>query len=266
MDTEQNGSAVARFLPKYLFALRKCASAFSFRVFRSDARLLIWKICNHYGFRSDEPTPELPEVSPDIFLNEQTAIRIVEASVADGNVTPLELAVLNAAAQSANTIFEIGTFDGRTTLNLALNAQSNARIFTLDLPPDDAACTALPLAKGDRTFIEKPESGARFKGRPEAARIVQLYGDSATFDFAQYEGQMDFVFVDGAHSFTYVLADAATALKLLRPSGGIIFFHDYGTWPGVTRALDKLARESDAFRGLRRVAGTALAFLRVERA
>jgi predicted O-methyltransferase YrrM len=262
---EPRSNAFSRFLPKYVFALLKCIGVFSFGVFRPEGRMLIWRICQHYGYLPDTPKPQLPEVSPDVFLDGQTSVRLAQTACADGNVSPIELAVLGAAAAAcrAENAFEIGTFDGRTTLNLALNAAPTAQIYTLDLPPEKVDQTALALAKGDRTFIEKAESGARFKGQPEAARITQLYGDSATFDFSKFAGGIDMVFVDGAHSFEYVLSDAATALKLLKRTGGLIFFHDYASWDGVTLALDKLARESAPYRNLRHISGTTLAFVRI---
>ena len=65
-------------------------------------------------------------------------IQIVEAAKNSGDVNLAELAVLASAAAAAtagNEIIEIGTFDGRTTLNLAVNAPAQHHIFTLDLPP-----------------------------------------------------------------------------------------------------------------------------------
>ena len=62
-----------------------------------------------------------------------------------------ELAVLAQAAAAVSPgdeIIEIGTFDGRTTLNLALNAPPTSHIFTLDLPA--GAPTAYSLAAGER--------------------------------------------------------------------------------------------------------------------
>ena len=45
-------------------------------------------------------------------------------------------------------------------------------------------------------------------------QITQLYGDSANFDFSPYAGRMGLVFVDGSHSYDYVLQDTASALRL----------------------------------------------------
>ena len=95
-----------------------------------------------------------------------------------------------------------------------------------------------------------------------ATRIHQLYGDSATFDFSPFRGRMGLVFVDGSHAYDYVANDAMRALAMLRPEGGVILFHDYGTvWDDVTRALNDLRRTVPAFGALRHVEGTTLAVL-----
>ena len=113
-------------------------------------------------------------------------------------------------------------------------------------------------------FIRKPGSGARFVGTPYAARITQLYGDSATFDYTPYEGAMDFVFVDGSHSYEYVKSDTRTALKLLKPVGGVILWHDYGSpyWKGLTRALNELMTEQPELASMRHIRDTMLVFWR----
>ena len=88
---------------------------------------------------------------------------------------------------AGDEIVEIGTFDGRTTLNLAVNAPPHTQVFTLDLPPD--AAPKFDLAPGERVYVEKPRSGRRFLDAPPewaaaARRITQLMGDSATFDWS----------------------------------------------------------------------------------
>ncbi|MBD3183553.1 class I SAM-dependent methyltransferase, partial [Candidatus Poribacteria bacterium] len=85
-----------------------------------------------------------------------------------------------------------------------------------------------------------------------------LYGDSADFDFSPYFGTMDFVLVDGSHSYEYVLSDTDNALKLLKNGKGIILWHDYGHWDGVTKALNELYESSEVFRSLKHIDGTSL--------
>jgi Methyltransferase domain len=172
-----------------------------------------------------------------------------------------ELAVLAQAAAAAtpgNEVIEIGTFDGRTTLNLSLNAPSGSPVFTLDLPPDQA--TEFQLAAGERHFVDKPVPGERFRAcdpqwREHAGRIVQLLGDSATFDWSAHLGKAGLVFVDGSHAYDYTVKDSETAFRLVA-RGGTVLWHDYGVWDGVTRALEQL--EAERKLGLRHIRGTSL--------
>jgi hypothetical protein len=188
-------------------------------------------------------------------------IWLVETEKRNGNVHLGELAVLAlaaAATRPGDEVVEIGTFDGRTTINLAINAPEECPVFTLDLPPEQP--TQFALDTGERTFIDKPLIGERFKrcGAPwsdKAAKIVQLAGDSATFDWSAHHGKAGLVFVDGSHAYDYVRADSETAFRLAA-SGAMVLWHDYGVWEGVTRALEEL----DAARnlGLRHIRGTSL--------
>jgi predicted O-methyltransferase YrrM len=187
-------------------------------------------------------------------------IRLAETDKADGNVNLAELAILAQAAAAipaGSIVVEIGTFDGRTTLNLAINA-APAPVITLDLPPDERA--AFALAPGERQYVDKPRPGARFRGcdpawRAAARRITQLLGDSATFDWSPYQGRAGLVFVDGSHAYEYVRKDSETAMRLIA-KGGMVLWHDYGRWDGVSRALDEL--EATRRLGLRHIAGTSL--------
>jgi len=189
------------------------------------------------------------------------AIALAQPQKNQGDVNLAELAVLATAAASVSTgeeIVEIGTFDGRTTLNFAINSPGHLSVFTLDLPPDEASKFA--LAPGERAFVEKPRSGRHFvepsaEWAGSAGRISQLFGDSATFDWTPHQGRAGLVFVDGSHSYDYVIADTDTALRLIAPQG-VVIWHDYGVWEGVTRALEEI--EASHHLGLRHVRGTSL--------
>ena len=203
-------------------------------------------------------SPKLPEVNLAQLVG-AGPVHLLEPYAVDGNVTVTELVVLASIARMyrPETIFEIGTFDGRTTLNLAANAP-DARVHTLDLPAGEI--TGLAVKPGDDKYINKQVSGARFGGTEYESRIVQHYGDSATFDFSPFEGTIDLVFVDGAHSYDYVRNDSQIALKLLRRGRGVVLWHDYGTRE-VTEAIDDLWEREARFAGIRRVEQTALAIL-----
>jgi hypothetical protein len=116
------------------------------------------------------------------------------------------------------------------------------------------------LAPGETAFVQKPRSGRHFleaapEWRAAAARITQLFGDSATFDWSAHAGRAGLVFVDGSHAYDYVVADTDTALRLVA-NKGMVIWHDYGVWDGVTRALQEI--EGSRHLGLRHVRGTSL--------
>lgn len=252
------------FAAKYLVSLGGSFYVHTVGFLQPRHRVLINSICAHFGYAPRRVRPELPEVDATEIAPEDTRFILREPMAQDGNVSLFELIVLAriVAARNPQRILEIGTFDGRTTLNLASN--STCEVLTLDLPASDLEHTTHALARGDKNYIRKTTSGARFLGTDAAARITQLWGDSATFDWTPYVGTLDLIFIDGAHSREYVLSDSRNALRLLKPDGGIILWHDYdGHFDGVTEAIHILAREGHA---IRRVAGTNLACLLLSRA
>jgi predicted O-methyltransferase YrrM len=193
------------------------------------------------------------------------SIYLVETPRRNGNVHLSELGVLAQAAAATvagSQIIEIGTFDGRTTINLSVNAPPSSPVFTLDLPPDQN--TQFQLAPGERIFVEKAFPGARIRNcrRPwlsNATKIVQLLGDSATFDWSAHFGKAGLVFIDGSHAKEYALKDSETAFRLVT-EGGIVIWHDYGVWEGVTRALEELDVRHQLC--LRHIRGTSLVIWR----
>ena len=150
-------------------------------------------------------------------------------------------------------IMEIGTFTGETTWTIATNLPDSSQVFTLDLPPDE-----IP------SFFPRYVAGSIFLGTPENARIQQLFGWSDRFDFSPYHGSMDMVFIDGDHSHAAVQTDTATALKLIR-RGGIVIWDDYRYLPchrdccGVSDFLHSVMETIP----VRQLAGTRLAVMRV---
>lgn len=229
---------------------------------RPGSRARLNAFLGQLGIVPPRPMASLPKVSLDGLPGTNEPIRILEPVASDGNVTLLELMVIAkvVATVKPRVVLEIGTFDGRTTLNLAANAPGT--VLTLDLPPDKLGSTELPIDPSDASYIEKPVSGARFLNRPERTRITQLYGDSATFDFTPWLGGVDLVFIDGAHSREYVLNDTDRALRLLRPEGGVVLWHDYdAAFDGVTVALDEIRARGVP---VRHVEGTTLAIAFVD--
>ena len=124
----------------------------------------------------------------------------------------------------------------------------------------------LDIEQDDRTFVDKAESGSRFRNTSWAEKIQQLVGDSASFDFSPYHGTVDLVFVDGSHAYPYVRNDTEVAFQLLKSEGGTIVWHDYDTtWPGVTQALNEYYDSDERFLDAIHIGMTSLVVLHVAR-
>lgn len=166
--------------------------------------------------------------------------------------TPLEqlacLALITKCLEP-RVVFEIGTFRGRTALNFALNAPSDATIYTLDLPPspDIRIEGGRALSPADARILSASETGCDYRGKPAEHKIKQLFGNSQTFDFSAYRGACDLIYVDGAHHYDAVLRDTENAIDMVRPGGLVLWdeFANYGDYNDVTRAvIDRLGEDA----------------------
>lgn len=192
----------------------------------------LWSLTKRFGAPNVENVElrELPSI----------ANTTVDAYIDDPN-----RAVLAALCQAteARTFFEIGTNRGRTAWTVARNNPS-LEVHTLDLPAPTAHLS-LDINDSDRAFLTSEwRSGEAFHGTAEERRITALFGDSATFDFSPWEGKVDVVFIDGAHSYSYVGNDTRAALAMLSPRGAIVW-DDYPAVPGVYRFLNELGSKLD---------------------
>ncbi len=142
-------------------------------------------------------------------------------------------------------IFEIGTFNGNTTLQMAVNSGNDCQIFTLHYDPAklETPDSKFKLAEGDKKYIGNQEMV--FRSTPYENKINLLFGDSAQFDFYPYYGRMDFVFIDGSHAYDYVRNDTEQAFRMLGEKG-VIIWDDYdASWPDVIRYLNELAQQKE---------------------
>ena len=214
------------------------------------------------GRQNDQAGLKLPQVELATLLDGRVPVAVSEIDAVDGNTSLPELLVLATLVRRCKPgrMFEIGTFDGRTSVNLVSNAPADAELLTLDLPPHTTR-TAMPLDVAEEKYTPRGHNGRRFIQTRWKSRITQLYGDSATFDFTPYESSCDFVFVDGSHTYDYARNDSEVALRLVSP-GGTIVWHDYQPfWTGVVRYLNELSLTSPQGHRLRHVAGTSLVVL-----
>jgi predicted O-methyltransferase YrrM len=180
----------------------------------------------------------IKEVYPTDLFPQLEAVSIPVGAINEesghSNQVDLLYVAAMAKARGAVNIFEIGTYQGRTTYHLAA-ASPNARVTTLNLPPEKDPSVAAFL-------------GIVYKGTDKENQITQLFADSQEFDPNPYTGQMDYIFVDGDHSYELVKNDTEKALVMLKP-GGMIVWHDYAAKsPGVVRYIKEFSQSRSVFR------------------
>lgn len=207
----------------------------------------------------------LPKISIEDLVPTEINAVVVERQHVDGNVSENEIEIISriVAYLKPQAMFEVGTFDGRTTINMALNAPADAHVYTLDLPAEQINLTTYKLATvgeySDINYVLKAESGARYKQKTGSEKITQLFGDSATFDYSPYAQSMDLVFIDGSHVREYTKNDTEAAFSMIK-AGGIILWHDYASvWPDVTAVLDEYGAKGF---DIKHIEGTTLAYLK----
>lgn len=201
----------------------------------------------------------LPQKKPEEILN-KLDITLLDYTVVDGNPTLLEQLLLVTLVKQAKPkrVFEFGTFDGKTSGNLALNLPKSSEILTIDLPKEQLSEAKMGVSMADKRLIMKESIGGKIQQKFE--NITQVYGDTAQFDFSPYHNTCDVVFIDACHTYDYVRNDSEQAMKLLK-KGGLVIWHDYGTWPGVTQALNELHQTQGDYQELYNIADTSLAVL-----
>jgi predicted O-methyltransferase YrrM len=184
-----------------------------------------------------------------------------------GNVSVEEVCklALICSWQQPRAVFEIGTYNGMTTLQLALNSSAESVVYTLDVTPGSPETAKLEVGGIDGFLAQKMGAfkvrvGEYFQGHPAAGKIRQFLGDSLAFDFSPYRNAIDLVFIDAGHTYRYVKSDTENALRMIRP-GGTILWHDYMQvlHPDVTGCLlECVERGMD----IRQLKGTHLAIYR----
>lgn len=185
----------------------------------------------------------LPRCNIDQIIPEAEGIPVtlIECQCSYGDMLVWELITLCRIVRYRQpaVVFEIGTYLGGTTLQLAANSQ--AQVHILDLPPPGHKDCVQPEICNRELDVYPDQPGLRFQGSPYADRIHQLLGDSWAYDFTPYHGGMDLVLVDGSHQYEYVLRDSQNCLNMMS-TDGILIWHDYASYaPGVVRALNELA-------------------------
>jgi len=197
------------------------------------------------------PKVRLEDVDPCFAMTEHgpspaSTVIFIGGEGVTASLSDRETWVLAGLAKSVRRIFEFGTCSGKTAHVMALNAPEGAEIHTLTIHPDQLA--DMDFEGGDdclhqgRAAEESAFATFYYEGHPTEDKIRQIFSDSKVFDEAPLKGIVDLVFIDGAHTRTYVENDTDKALAMLSDRG-IVLWHDYKPdAPDVFRYLNELSK------------------------
>ena len=130
---------------------------------------------------------------------------------------------------------EIGVFEGQHAISIL----NNLRIKRLYLIDPFINYTDYP-----ETFnFDIIKKNAYKNLEPYKDRIIWV---NNKFDYNQIPEQLDFIYIDGNHSYTYIKHNIEVGNSLVKP-GGIIGGHDYyhiGNFAGVGKAVDEYCNKN----------------------
>ncbi len=170
---------------------------------------------------------------------------------------PHEGLVLAAITQcmAPRICVEFGTATGKSTYALSANAPDHAKVFTVDLSPEDWDDYTRQCMQG------QPGLGEAYHGTPEAAKITEVLRrrhETLPKKLQAYRGRCNLVLIDGDHTYSGVQSDTEAALELLADNG-LLLWHDFYPMKGfetfgVTHYLNDRMNDPDLV--LRHIAGT----------
>jgi predicted O-methyltransferase YrrM len=156
-----------------------------------------------------------------------------------GQVRAEILGLLEAvAAERPRRLLEIGTAGGGTLFMLALAADRAATIVSVDLPQGEFGggypVWKIPLYRG---FVRRTQRLHLIRGDSHAPETL------ARTRAALRGEALDFLLIDGDHTYDGVRRDYQMYSQLVAP-GGIVAFHDICNHPGMPHvAVDLLWRQ-----------------------
>lgn len=174
------------------------------------------------GGRHDEPLSEV-----------RRFVDGVEGWLSDDQVAALHFAA--ASVPASGTIVEIGSFRGRSTIVLAAASKDGVEVVAIDphagndRGPQEIAGYAEEAATDNEVF----RSNLANAGVLDRVRHVRAFSDAAHDDV---DGNIDMLFIDGAHRYAPARDDIVDWGERIR-DGGSMYIHDTFSSVGVTLAV-----------------------------
>lgn len=170
------------------------------------------------------PFPEgLPLIRMDQ-LFEGKDFSISPMTFLDGGSLPTDMMLLAGLAESKAdcSYFEIGTWRGESVAVVSGRARE---CYTLCLSDEEMRSMGMH---------EKSIESHRMFSR-DLDNVVQLRGNSRTFDFTSVGRKFDLIFIDGDHHYDAIVSDTRNVFEHLVHPDSVVVWHDYGYHPDTIR-------------------------------
>ena len=249
--SKRNFSVLLKIIrrPRFTFCAIRNAFSLSDHIYSSQSCWTSGKL----------PRVPITTIFPDSSAYDLQLIRALDRKWMSITIEELSCVLAIAKGVNAKNILEIGTWDGNTALNLAVNTHP-ARVVTMDLPIDftvDQQKSTLAYPVGRLNLTDRKQVGRQLSSHSLGSTVRQVYGDSAVLDWGMLGSPFDLIFIDGCHEYSYVKSDSRNALSHVR-DGGAVVWHDYGMNEDVSRVVDEVVETNDGLKAYA-VEGTRLA-------
>ena len=119
---------------KYAYAAISCLYFFTVGFLFAKKRSFISNICTFYGYNKKSIKAIIQKAELSELVKEDLSIQLPELVIGRYRKTLLETIVMAKLIKkhNINNIFEIGTFNGTTTLIMAANCTEGTKVYTLD--------------------------------------------------------------------------------------------------------------------------------------
>ena len=167
------------------------------------------------------PVVEMDQLLGSASLNQ---VSLGPMTFLDGGSLPTDMLLLAGLAEQIKDClyFEIGTWRGESVATVASRAKA---CYTLCLTDQEMR----KLGMHERTI----QSHRMFSD--ELGNVVQLRGDSRSFDYEGLNQKFDLVFIDGDHHYDFIKSDTEKVFRHLVHEESVVVWHDYGFHPDQVR-------------------------------
>lgn len=162
----------------------------------------------------------------------------------EGFLDPNETALLHRMASEVpenGCIVEIGSYQGRSTIAMALGVKPGVEVVAID--------PHIPL-DGDVVDYSMVSQAAllhnltRFKVG-HIVRVISLFSHEVA---VIWDKPVDFLFVDGSHAYEDARRDFECWSHFITDGGAVGFHDSNGKFPGIARLLDEILAEGQWYK------------------